>query len=175
MIPMRPSAPIAGSTRSFTNRLMEIGMFFDGTDAVHQTMKNVAAAFDAAGIPYAIVGGMAVNARRHSRTTKDLDFLITPAGWAALQKMVAAGQFQTTPGRSRRFVDPATSVSFDILITGGFPGSGDPGPIAYPNPADVSELKDDLHVIDRPNLIQLKLAARRFQDFADARTGVNSV
>ncbi len=142
-------------------------MFFDGTDAVHQAMKNVAAEFDAKGVKYAIVGGMAVNAHRHSRTTKDVDFLISAAGWVELRRMVAAGQFLPVPGRPRRFVDPATKISFDILITGGFPGSGNPGPIAYPDPADVGELMDDLHVVDLPNLIQLKLAAGRYQDFAD--------
>jgi hypothetical protein len=80
---------------------------------------------------------------------------------------VDAGQFKSVPGRSRRFFDPATDVSFDILITGGFPGSGEPGPIAYPDPKDVSQLVDDLCVVNLPALIQLKLAAGRYQDFAD--------
>jgi hypothetical protein len=164
---MQPGVKTLTTWPSFSHRLREIGMFFDGTDAVHQTMKNVAAAFDAAGVQYAIVGGMAVNAHRHSRTTRDVDFLISPDGWLELRKMIAAGRFQNVPGRPRRFVDPATNISFDILITGGFPGSGQPGPIAYPHPAAVSELIDDLRVVDLPNLIQLKLAAGRYQDFAD--------
>ncbi len=142
-------------------------MFFDGTDAVHQTMKHVSAAFDAAGVQYAIVGGMAVNAHRHSRTTKDVDFLISATGWIELRKMVAAGQFQPVRGRPSRFIDPQTNISFDILVTGGFPGSGEPGPISYPDPVAVSQLMDDLHVVDLPTLIQLKLAAGRYQDFAD--------
>ena len=157
-------APLAGT---YVSRLTEISMFFDGTDAVHQTMRHVAAAFDTAGVPYAIVGGMAVNAHHHSRTTKDVDFLITSAGWAELRKMVAAGKFNSMPGRPRRFIDPTTNVSFDILIAGGFPGSGEPGPISYPNPVDVSTMVDDLRVIDLPTLVQLKLAAGRYQDFAD--------
>ncbi len=153
--------------RTFGDRLTEIGMFFQGTDAVHQTMRRVAAALTAAGVPYAVVGGMAVNAHRHSRTTKDVDFLVSAAGWATLKGLVAAGQFAPTPGRPRRFTDPATGVLFDVLITGGYPGSGDPGPIAYPDPAAVSQTIDDLSVVDLPTLIQLKLAARRYQDFAD--------
>ncbi len=155
------------SPRTFGHRLTEIGMFFQGTDDVHQTMRRVAAALDAAGIAYAVVGGMAVNAHRHARTTKDVDFLVSAAGWAALKGLVAAGQFTPTPGRPRRFADPATGVLFDVLITGGFPGSGDPGPIAYPDPAAVSVTIDDLRVIDLPTLVQLKLAAGRYQDLAD--------
>jgi hypothetical protein len=155
------------STRPFGHRLMEIGMFFQGTDDVHRTMRRVAAALDAAAIPYAVVGGMAVNAHHHARTTKDVDFLVSAAGWATLKGLVAAGQFTPTPGRPRRFADPATGVLFDILIAGGFPGSGDPGPIAYPDPADVSVTIDDLRVVDLQTLVQLKLAAGRYQDLAD--------
>ena len=81
--------------------------------------------------------------------------------------MVTQGRFTTVPGRSRRFIDPATNVSFEVLVTGGLPGSGQPGPIAYPDPSDVSQLIDDLRVVDLPTLVQLKLAAGRYQDFGD--------
>jgi hypothetical protein len=55
----------------------------------------------------------------------------------------------------------------DFLVTGHFPGSGRPGPISYPDPADVSQTIDKIQVVNLPNLVQLKLAARRYQDFAD--------
>ena len=69
--------------------------------------------------------------------------------------------------RPRRFTDRTNGVTLDILVTGLFPGLGKPGPIAYPDPAVVSEVIDQVRVIDLPTLIQLKLAARRYQDFAD--------
>ena len=153
--------------RRFGDRLTEIGMFFQGTDDVHQTMRRVAAALDGAGIPYAVVGGMAVNPHRHARTTKDVDFLVSATGWAAFKRLVADGQFTPTPGRPRRFADPATGVLFDVLVAGGYPGTGLPGPIAYPDPVAVSQVVDDLRVVDLPTLVQLKLAAGRYQDFAD--------
>ena len=34
------------------------GAFFMGTDPVHETLHDVAARLDAAGIPYAVCGGM---------------------------------------------------------------------------------------------------------------------
>jgi hypothetical protein len=165
-----PQVPISNpilNTTSFTKRLSEISMFFEGTDAVHQTMKKVAAALDAAGVKYAIVGGMAVNAHRHSRTTKDVDFLVSANGLVEIRKMISAGTFASSPGRPRRFIDPQNKISFDVLVTGAFPGSGEPGPISYPDPAVVSENIDGLAVINLPMLIQLKLAAGRYQDFAD--------
>jgi hypothetical protein len=152
---------------SFRARLTEISMFFQGNDAVHETMRRIAAALDRAGIPYAIAGGMAVNAHRHSRTTRDVDLLLTAAGFAAFKQLVAAGEFAPVPARPRRFADPLTGVTFDILVAGHFPGSGAPGPVAFPDPSDVAQEIDNLRVIDLPTLVQLKLAARRYQDFAD--------
>lgn len=142
-------------------------MFFDGTDRVHQTMRRIADEFESAGIKYAIVGGMAVNAHRHERTTKDVDFLLSADGFMLLLQRVDAITVERVPGHPRRFVDRTTGVRFDILITGLFPASGAPGPIAFPEPDASSIVIDDLRVVDLKMLIQLKLAARRHQDFAD--------
>ena len=60
-----PSRP----PEAFAQRIQEVSLFFDGSDRVHQTMRRVAARLRESGIPYAIVGGMAVNAYRHERTT----------------------------------------------------------------------------------------------------------
>jgi hypothetical protein len=75
--------------------------------------------------------------------------------------------YTTVPGRSRRFVDKISDVGLDILVTGHFPGSGKPGPVAFPNPADAGEMIEKYWVINLVTLVQLKLAARRYQDFAD--------
>ena len=48
-----------------------------------------------------------------------------------------------------------------------YPGSGKPGPIAFPDPVTVSEVVTDLPVVNLKTLIELKLAARRYQHFAD--------
>ena len=156
------------STRiSFAARLGEIDMFFDGNDRVHQTMRRVARHLERSGIRYAIVGGMAVNAHHHARTTRDVDFLLSAEGFNTFRRIAIAGEFDPVPGRPRRFVDRATGVAFDILVTGFFPGSGLPGPITYPDPAKVGQTVEDLWIVDLPTLVQLKLADRRYQDFAD--------
>ena len=160
------SGELAGEF-SFVDRLREISMFFQGNDAVHQTMRRVAAALDRENIPYAIVGGMAVNAHKYQRTTADVDFLLNVAGFSALKQLVVNGEFSVVPGRPRRFLDSTTGIAFDILVTGRFPGSGAPGPVVYPDPTAVSENIRDLRVINLPGLIDLKLAARRHRDFAD--------
>jgi hypothetical protein len=64
-------------------------------------------------------------------------------------------------------VDRANDVTIDILVTGLFPGTGKPGPISYPNPTEVGQTIDKIRVLNLVTLVQLKLAARRYQDFAD--------
>src|SRR5262249_18379968 len=121
----------------FDERLREIDMFFQGTARVHQTMNKVADLLEAAKVPYAIVGGMAVNAHKHERTTRDVDFLVTKNGFDTFVRLHVGEEFDRAPGRPRRFVDRNNGVTFDFLITGYFPGSGQPGPFAYPDPEEV--------------------------------------
>ena len=142
-------------------------MFFDRSDRVHRTMRRVADALERAGIKYAVIGGMAVNAHHHERTTKDVDFLLSADGLRALRQIAGTEEFDAVPGRARRFVDRRSGVAFDVLVAGSFPGSGAPGPISFPDPLAVSQTIDDLRVVDLTTLIELKLAARRYQDFAD--------
>jgi hypothetical protein len=161
--------PAVSPTRpfSFMERVKEIDMFFQGKDPVHQTMRRTARRLEKAGISYAIVGGMALNAHRYRRTTEDVDFLLTAEGFQEFQRRFVGKNYSLIPGRKRRFIDRVNGVTVDILVTGLFPGTGKPGPIAYPDPAGVSELIDKHHVVDLPTLIQLKLAARRYRDFGD--------
>ena len=151
----------------FDRRLREIDMFFQGSDRVHQTLGRVADKLEEAKISYAILGGMAVNAHRYERTTKDVDFLLTQDGLNRFRRLYVPVVFDAVSGRPRRFLDRETGVTFDMLVTGLFPGSGRPGPVAFPDPDDVSEIIDNRHVVNMPTLIQLKLAAHRYQDFAD--------
>lgn len=142
-------------------------MFFQGKDPVHQTMRRMARRLEKAGIPYAVVGGMAVNAHRYERTTKDVDFLLTQEGFAEFAQRFVKRLYTPVPDRPFRFVDRTSRITIDILVTGNFPGSGDPGPIAYPDPEAVGEVVDRIRVLNLVTLIELKLAARRHRDFGD--------
>jgi hypothetical protein len=151
----------------FWQRVKEVDMFFQGKDPVHKTMRRIVKQLEKAKIPYAVVGGMAVNAHGYRRTTDDLDVLVTAEGLAEFKKRFVPKKYGTIPQRPRRFTDAANQVLVDFLVAGMFPGSGKPGPIAYPDPAVVGETLGNAQVVNLPALIQLKLAARRYQDFAD--------
>ncbi len=148
-------------------RLKEISMFFQGKDEVHKTMRRLVKRLERAGIPYAIMGGMAVNAHKYQRTTGDVDVLLTPEGFADFQKKYVEKNYLRKPGRSRRFVDRLNETEIDFLLTGHYPGSGKPGPISFPDPAKVREEKRTVQVVNLVTLIELKLAATRYRDFGD--------
>jgi hypothetical protein len=110
---------------------------------------------------------MAVNAHRHERTTTDVDVLLTLAGFETFRRRFVPRSYDPVPDHPRRFFDRRYRVTFDILVTGLFPGSGKPGPISFPDPAAVSETIQKMQVVNLTTLIQLKLAARRPKDFGD--------
>jgi hypothetical protein len=148
-------------------RLKEISMFFAGKDEVHKSMRRLVRRLERAGITYAVVGGMAVNAHDHARTTKDVDVLVTPEGLDEFKKRFVRKNYLLKEGRTRRFIDRVNNVEVDFLLAGMYPGSGRPGPIVFPNPAEVSETRKKMSIVNLATLIQLKLAARRYADFGD--------
>jgi len=154
-------------TFSFMDRLQEIGRFFEKRSKQHQTMRRLARRLKKAGIPYAIMGAMAVNAHGAERTTRDVDVLLTPEGLERFRQEFVDEVYEQVEGRPRRFVERQSGVTVDCLITGRYPGSGKPGPFAFPDPDEASQEIENIRVLTLPLLIQLKLAARRFSDFGD--------
>src|SRR5690348_16232374 len=112
---------------NFWDRLKEIDMFFAKRDKVHQSMYRLVKRLEKAKIPYAIMGGMAVNAHRHERTPNDVDVLLTEEGLEVFRELFVPKKYATVPKRPRRFVDRINQVILDVLVTGKYPGNGTPG------------------------------------------------
>jgi hypothetical protein len=142
-------------------------MFFQKRSPQHQAMRRLAKRLKKAGIPYAVMGAMAVNAHGAERTTKDVDILLTPEGLERFRRDLVGEWYEAIEGRPRRFRERQSGVTVDCLVTGRYPGSGEPGPFAFPDPAEASQEIEKICVITLPHLIQLKLAARRYYDFGD--------
>ena len=151
----------------FMDRLKEIGVFFQKRSPQHTAMRRLARRLNKAGIPYAIMGAMAVNAHGAERTTKDIDVLLTPEGLERFRQEFVGEEYEPVEGRPRRFVERQSGVTVDCLITGRYPGTGKPGPLAFPDPTEASQEIEKIRVLTLPQLIQLKLAARRYYDFGD--------
>lgn len=154
-------------TFSFWKRLKEISMFFEKRDQVHQSLRRLVRRLERAGIPYAIIGAMAVNLHGARRTTDDVDVLLTAEGLERLRQEVVPKFYQPVEGRPRRFVERKSGVNLDVLVTGLYPGRGKAGPFAFPDPDQASQEIEKVRVVTLPQLIQLKLAARRYYDLGD--------
>ena len=156
-----------GKPFSFMDRLQEIGVFFQKRSPQHKTMRRLAKRLKKAGIPYALMGAMAVNAHGAERTTRDVDILLTPEGLERFRQEFVGEVYEPVEGRPRRFKERQSGVTVDCLITGLYPGLGKPGPFAFPDPVEASQEIDKIRVITLPQLVQLKLAAGRYYDFGD--------
>ena len=151
----------------FWERLRELDRFFQGRDAVHKTMRRAAARLERAGIPYAVVGGMAVKLHAHLQATDDVDILLTADGLEEFRRRYVPKHYAGVPYRPRRFVDRTHQVRLDVLLTGRLLGRNGAGPVGYPDPAAVAVTIENIRVVDFVTLIQIKLARGRYKDFGD--------
>ncbi len=100
---------------------------------VFETMRRLAQRLEAEGIPYAVIGGMALAAHGYVRMTLDVDILLTSEGLACFrEKLVGRGYVAGFPGAVKSFRDAETKVKVEIITTGEFPGDGLPKPVSFP-------------------------------------------
>jgi len=146
--------------RSAEEILRESENFFAGSGAVHTTLRLLADRLAQESIPYAIVGGMALNLHGYRRETVDVDVLMTREGLELFrQRLVGRGYVLAFPGARKAFRDPETGVKIEVLTTGEFPGDGRPKPVAFPDPAKVAVDRGGYAVIALEKLIEMKIAS----------------
>jgi hypothetical protein len=159
---------------TFRGRLREAEEFFMGRGKVHQTMDRITERLTKAGIPYAIIGGMAINAHGYERNTTDVDLLTTRDGLDDIhKKIVGRGFVPAFAGARKTFKDATTGVKVEFITEGEYPGDGKPKPVVFPDPRDASVDIEGLNVIRLDKLIELKLASgmlpERRRDHADVQ------
>jgi hypothetical protein len=132
--------------------------YFMGQSEVQKAAERIAARLTELSIPYAICGGLAVTAHGHVRVTVDVDVLLTPSGLARFKEQsLGRGWVERFPG-SRGVRDVEHGVPIYFLLTGGFPGDGQPKSVVFPDPASIAVDAGCARVLALPSLIALKLA-----------------
>jgi len=146
--------------------------FFMGEAHVQKALEKLTRTLDAQGIPYAIIGAMALNELGYQRVTVDVDVLLTAEGLTAFKAShLGRGYVEKFPG-SRGLRDPEYGVDIDVVLTGSFPGDGEPKPVVFPDPAATAERGARIALLPLPTLVELKLASgmtapHRLKDLAD--------
>ena len=150
----------------------EAQRFFMGESEVQRAMEKVAHLLEEDGIPYALIGAMALNAYGYRRVTVDVDLLLTREGLETFKaKHLGLGYVQKFPG-SKGLRDTEHGVPVDVVLTGEYPGDGLPKPVAFPDPASAAVRGERVALLPLPRLIELKLASgisapHRLKDLAD--------
>jgi hypothetical protein len=131
--------------------------------SVDLALPATRALFAALGIPYLIVGGVAVVHHGYLRTTDDIDVLVEAPSLAPLAESAAAHGFRVESRTRLRHV--ASGVAVDLLISGEpMPRPGSPH---YPFPDPSRASPTDKSIADLALLCELKLHAHRHRDLAD--------
>ena len=153
---------------------MEGSMHFEKESAVHKTLARIARRLDELGIPYAVVGGMALFYHGYRRFTEDVDLLVTPEGLREIHNRLEGLGYLPAFTGSKNLRDTDTGVRIEFLLTGAYPGDGLPKPVAFPDPAGATVEVDNVRFLQLPRLIDLKLAsgmtgAGRLKDLGDVQ------
>jgi hypothetical protein len=152
--------------------LEETERFFMGESRVQRARDKLVRLLQEDGIPYALIGALALNAYGYERATVDVDLLLTAEGLEDFkQRHLGPGYVEKFPG-SKGFRDVELGVNVDVVLAGEFPGDGLPKPISFPDPAKVAVRGERVALLPLPRLIELKLASgmtapHRLKDLAD--------
>lgn len=155
------------------------GDFFMGKGAVNEALGAIVATLEAAGIPHAVVGAMALNRYGHERVTVDVHILVTAEGLARFKAVaLGKGYVEKFPG-SKGVRDALHGVAIDFLIAGDYPGDGKPKAVRFPDPALEAEKQGQLRVLPVQRFVELKLASglsapHRLKDLADVQDLIKS-
>ena len=152
--------------------LSEGSRHFEEESAVFEALRKIARRLEDLGIPYAVVGGMALFQHGLRRFTEDIDILVTKADLRRLHDELEGLGYLPPHSKSKHPRDTDLGVRIEFLTTGEYPGDGRAKPVAFPDPSSVNLEIDGIKYVNLPTLIELKLAsgmtnAGRLKDLSD--------
>lgn len=152
--------PFEDRTRKGGNAaIREASQFFTGMDPVFDSLNEITARLKKLGVPYAVLGGMALVAHGYRRTTEDIDILVSEDGLKRIHESLVGLGYRPLFEGSKNLRDARTGVRIEFVVAGGFPGDGKPKPVVFPDPEQVGVEIDGIRYVDLPKLIELKLAS----------------
>lgn len=143
-----------------------------GEAEVDRAREKLTTLLEAEGIPYAIIGALALNAYGHRRATANVDVISREEDLQRFKtRHLGRGYAERVPGTGK-LIDTELGVKVDVLSTGRFPGDGQPKPVAFPDPATTAIRGEKFALLPLPRFIELKLASgmtapRRMHDLSD--------
>lgn len=142
-------------------------MFFDDEGPVPETLRRLRKHLGEAGIPCIFIGATALNAYHYERMTKDIDVCMRGPDLERFRQVLVGKLYEPVSGRPRRFLDPTTKVTLDVLVAGEIAGNTrKQQKIRFPDPAEAQTV-GHVPVPSLARLVELKLVTWRYKDWAD--------
>jgi hypothetical protein len=154
--------------------LSEGSRFFEEKSSVQDALRKIAKRLHDLGIPYAIVGGMALFHHGVRRFTEDVDILVTRESLEQIHRALDGLGYLPPFQGSKNLRDADSGVKIEFIVTGEYPGDGKPKPVAFPEPSDVAVESDGVSYVNLATLVNLKIASGmtnpgRLKDLADVQ------
>jgi hypothetical protein len=139
--------------------LTEGSHFLDGRGRVHEALRKIASKLNELGVPYAVVGGMAIFRHGYQRFTEDVDILVTRDGLKTIHEQLEGRGYLPPFAGSNHLRDTDLRVKIEFLRAGDFPGDGKPKPVAFPDPAAVGVEHGGIRYATLETIVEMKLAS----------------
>lgn len=152
--------------------LSEGSRHFEEQSAVFKALHSITQRLKSLGIPYAVVGGMALFRHGLRRFTEDVDILVTREDLKTIHKELEGRGYLPPFAKSKHLRDTQLRVKIEFLTTGDYPGDGKKKPVSFPDPRAVSVEAEGISYINLEKLVELKLASGmtnpgRLKDLSD--------
>lgn len=148
--------------------------FFVGQAEAQRAARKIVAILEAEGLPYAVIGALALNEYGHRRVTVDVDLVMRDEDLQTFKRRWLGRGYAERVAGSGKLLDTELGVNIDVLSTGRYPGDDKPKPIAFPDPATTAIRGAPFALLPVARWIELKLAsgmvaAHRLKDLADVQ------
>lgn len=150
-----------------------------GESDVQKAVLKLVSILEAEGLPYAIIGALALNEYGHRRVTVDVDLVMREEHLHTFKARWLGRGYEERVVGTGKLRDTEHGVNVDVLSTGRFPGDGKPKPIAFPDPATTAIRGAPFALLPIERWIELKLASgmvapHRRKDLTDVQELVRS-
>jgi hypothetical protein len=149
--------------------------YFMGEGKLNNALERLAHDLRDRGIDYMVIGAIALLAHGYARFTEDIDLVMTAEGLEKFHKeLIGLGYVPSFPNARKRLKSTTDNVNIEVMLSGEYPGDGQPKPVSMPIPATASQEIDGVKFVTLEKLIELKLASGisapdRLKDLADVQ------
>ena len=148
--------------------------FFVGEAEAQQAVRKLVSILESEGLPYAVIGALALNEYGYRRVTVDVDLVMREEDLQTFKRRWLGRGYAERVAGTGKLLDSELDVRIDVLSTGRFPGDDKPKPVAFPDPATTAIRGAPFALLPIERWIELKLASgmvapHRLKDLADVQ------